>query len=94
MNTVKRYFSAIPPMDMLSRMNPIQRKEWNDFDAELSPEDIIEMQKIDADCNDCRHFKRGPMEKVGGLTKFNGLCLKYNKPTVALANAIHGKGML
>lgn len=48
-----------------------------------TPEDILEQQKIDADCNDCRHFKRGQMTKVGGLTKFDGYCLKFDRPTTA-----------
>lgn len=52
-------------------------------DAQLTPEDILEMQKIDADCNDCRHFQRGAMGKVPGLTYFDGHCLKLKKPTRA-----------
>lgn len=45
--------------------------------------DIVEMQKIDADCNDCRHFKRGQFHKGVGLNWFDGQCLKFNKPTKA-----------
>lgn len=48
-----------------------------------TPEDIIEMQTIDADCNDCRHFKRGVMTKIPGLTFFEGHCLRFDKPTRA-----------
>jgi len=53
------------------------------YDAKLSPQDIIEMQIIDADCNDCRHFKRGAMVKVPGLKFFEGHCIKLDKPTRA-----------
>lgn len=62
---------------------------WQDLelydktDAKLSTEDIIEMQKIDSDCNDCKHFKRGEMIKVPGLTYFKGHCLLHDKPTKA-----------
>lgn len=42
--------------------------------------DIIECQKIDADCNDCKYFKRGNLESKG---IFNGECLKFNKPVKA-----------
>src|SRR5215472_7157300 len=31
--------------------------------GELEPWEIIEMQTIDADCNDCLHFKRGHIVK-------------------------------
>ncbi len=72
--TVKRYWSAKPAMDV--RLDP-------DFDAKLTPDDIMEMQIIDADCNDCRYFKRGVMAKIGGLTKFDGHCLFHDRPTVA-----------
>ena len=37
--------------------------EREKYDAKLTPEDIIEMQCIDADCNDCKHFKRGEFVK-------------------------------
>lgn len=40
-------------------MTADEAKEWHAFDAKLTPQDIIEMQTIDADCNDCAHFKRG-----------------------------------
>lgn len=49
-------------------------------------EDIIELQKIDADCNDCRHFKRGEMGRSPaktGTVFFRGHCLKFDKPTIA-----------
>lgn len=49
----------------------------------LTAEDIFEMQKIDADCNDCRHFQRGEMTKPGGLTCFLGFCKKFAKPAKA-----------
>lgn len=50
---------------------------------EMSKEDIIEQQKIDADCNDCKHFKRGQFHKSPGLDWFDGHCLKFDKPTKA-----------
>jgi hypothetical protein len=56
----------------------------------VSPEDIYEMQKIDADCNDCIHFQRGPMMKVPGLTVFHGLCLKHDVPTKAYPGQFTG----
>lgn len=83
MSTVKRYWSALPPVGFLSRMTPEQRKAWDGYDAKLTPEDLLAMQTIDADCNDCRHFRRGAMTKVGGLTCFEGHCLKLDKPTKA-----------
>lgn len=65
-----------------------------DHDAKLTPADIVEMQTIDADCNDCRHFKRGKLVKqIQGLTGllnlgksghyFEGHCLKLDKQTRA-----------
>lgn len=56
---------------------------FKSFDAQLTPEDVYEAQKIDADCNDCAFFKRGTMQKIGGLTKFVGICQRFNKPTTA-----------
>ncbi len=50
---------------------------------ELDAEDILAMQTIDADCNDCGYFKRGEMIKGPGLTSFRGHCLKFDKPTRA-----------
>lgn len=81
--TVKRYWSAIPPVGFLSGMSPEEREAYDLFDAKLEPSDIFEMQKIDADCNDCRHFQRGKMSKVGGLTMFRGTCAKTGADTVA-----------
>lgn len=52
---MKRYWSSVPP----EKMTPKQKSEWDAFDAKLTPEDIVEMQTIDADCNDCKHFHRG-----------------------------------
>ena len=49
----------------------------------VSKEDIIEMQKIDADCNDCKHFKRGEFVRLVALKAFDGHCMKFNKPTRA-----------
>lgn len=45
-------------------------------------EEAIECQTIDADCNDCIHFKRA--EIIGGIPKaVRGHCLKLDRPTVA-----------
>jgi hypothetical protein len=83
MSTVKRYWSAIPPVGYLSSLSPAARKAHDDFDAKLTKDDITEMQRIDADCNDCVHFQRGAMSKVGGLSCFSGHCRKFDKPTIA-----------
>lgn len=60
-----------------------------------TPEDVLEQQLIDADCNDCKHFQRGALVKqfvglgevVIKLGKegqyFLGHCLKFDKPTKA-----------
>lgn len=79
MKTIKRYWSATPSLGMTNQ----QRQEWDAFDAKLTPDDVREMQIIDADCNDCRYFKRGAMVKVPGLTMFDGHCLKFDKETSA-----------
>ena len=50
---------------------------------EMSPQDIIEMQNIDADCNDCKHFSRGAFHQSPGLDWFEGRCLKFDRPTKA-----------
>lgn len=62
--------------------------------------EVIECQTIDADCNDCGHFKRGAivtrtlscMEngkaavRVVNMGFFDGHCLKFDLPTVAQPN--------
>lgn len=57
---------------------------------ELTGEDIIAMQTIDADCNDCIHFERGELvTEADGVRLgksgqyFKGRCLKFNRPTTA-----------
>lgn len=45
--------------------------------------EVLECQTIDADCNDCRHYKRG--QRIGNDI-FDGHCLKLDKPTVAQPN--------
>lgn len=87
--TIKRYWSAHAPT-LLKSFTKEQREKWNAFDAELTPDDIREMQTIDADCNDCAHFKRGKMEKVPGLTMFRGHCQKLDKPTNAFPGQFSG----
>jgi len=67
----------------MERMTKEQIIEYKNRDAKLTPEDILEMQTIDADCNDCRHFKRGQMRNGLGIACFEGHCLKFDKPTLA-----------
>lgn len=60
---------------------------------ELDEFEIIEMQSIDADCNDCFFFDRGQfVKKFLGLTGeinlgrhgyWTGHCRKFDKPTIA-----------
>lgn len=45
--------------------------------------EAYECQQLDADCNDCRDFKR---ERNLGNGVFEGTCVKYNKPTKAQPN--------
>lgn len=90
------------------------RSYWNggSFDCHKSCKEsgfqaeVIECQTIDADCNDCRHFKRGSLAPLRiSLTKttdgrivevpyqanlFTGTCLKFNKPTIAQPNKWSG----
>lgn len=51
-------------------------------------QEAIDCQTIDADCNDCKHFKRGRLTRPAtdtapGSGSFTGQCLKFNKPTIA-----------
>lgn len=62
--------------------------------------DALECQTIDADCNDCKHFKRGEvikqrlscMEnqrasmKLVNMGYISGHCLKFDRPTEAEPN--------
>ena len=94
---MKRYWSSQKP----SGMSAAQSKEWDAFDAKLTPEDVIEMQCIDADCNDCKHFQRGQMvDRVDGLYQsnmllgfklFNGTCGKDGSATRAYPGQYTGK---
>lgn len=83
MNTTKRYWSAATSVSFFQMAAPENAKAWHEFDARLTKDDLTEMQKIDADCNDCRHFARGVIVKVPGLTLFEGRCLKFDRPTRA-----------
>lgn len=49
--------------------------------------EAYECQVIDADCNDCLHFKRGQMVQKG---IWQGECLKYQKPMNAYPNYASG----
>jgi len=83
---------------------------WNQIKFFVHPEcklagekqEAFDCQCIDADCNDCKHFKRGKLapQTISQLHKFNGdlvpvihqpnvfngHCLKLNKPTSANPN--------
>ena len=43
---------------------------------------------LDADCNDCKHFKRGEWLSK---TVCSGICMKTGKPTEARPNHYSGK---
>lgn len=63
-------------------------------------QEAYECQLIDADCNDCRHFQRGQVEKrwlscmendkpsmrLVNMGFIHGVCLKFNRPTIAQPN--------
>ncbi len=62
----------------------VQKRDMNHYWARegehnLTAEDIIAMQTIDADCNDCKHFKRGEFHRSPGLDWFEGHCMKFDK---------------
>jgi hypothetical protein len=50
-------------------------------------EEAYECQCIDADCNDCRHFRRDIRLRDDG---FSGRCLKFDEPTLAFVNFASG----
>lgn len=58
--------------------------------------DAYECQTIDADCNDCKHFKRGKRIMIKtdngerGSDSFHGYCMKFDKPTTAHVNFASG----
>jgi hypothetical protein len=97
---MKRYWSTQQPREMTAD----EAKEWHAFDAKLTPQDIIEMQTIDGDCNDCAHFKRGAIvDKIPALFPkggtlhlgagkyFEGYCEKLDKPTRAFPTQYSGR---
>lgn len=63
-------------------------------------DDAYQCQLIDADCNDCKHFKRGevvkrwlsciengkPSKRLVNMGIIDGHCLKLDKPTQAQPN--------
>lgn len=67
------------------------RAMWEPYHAQCKErgmaENAFECQRIDADCNDCKHFKRG--ERIGA-TSFNGHCLKKNISAKAFVNFASG----
>lgn len=86
----------------------VTRSYWQGLPFACHPEckvsgeraEAIECQTIDADCNDCAHFKRGEVVKrwlscmenqVASVRLVNmgfiaGHCLKFDKPTEAEPN--------
>lgn len=50
--------------------------------------EAYDCQLIDADCNDCKNFKRGESKQIQGTSVkwFEGDCSKFNRPTKAFAN--------
>lgn len=79
--SVKRYWSKVVPIDAFKTAD--EAAAFAAVDHQLDEEAIIAMQTIDADCNDCRHFKRGAMTKRLGHVEFAGQCLKFNCETTA-----------
>lgn len=85
---------------------------WKGLPFESHPEckeagfwaEVIDCQTIDADCNDCRHFKRGevikrwlscmedkkPSMRLVNMGIITGHCLKFNKPALGHPNAWTG----
>lgn len=65
---------------------------WKPIHKDLLKEakafEAMQCQIIDADCNDCKYFKRGK-ELGTGITE--GLCLKFNYPTKGYVNVCSGK---
>lgn len=68
-------------------------------------QEAFDCQCIDADCNDCRHFKRGMLvqrwlsciedgkasKKLVNMGIFTGHCLKFDQPTEAYPNKWTGR---
>lgn len=84
--TIKCYWSKLFPirLEAMAKLLPAKELEkYTSYDAKLTPEDVFEMQKIDADCNDCKHFQRGELIKGLGMNCFKGHCKKLAKPTTA-----------
>ncbi len=53
--------------------------------------EAYECQKIDADCNDCKHFKREKHLSKGGKGIWQGQCLKFDCLTLAYPNFCSNK---
>lgn len=75
---MKRYWSDTRTAD-----NSHRTPEWLAADHALDSAAIQAMQTIDADCNDCRHFKRGLMTRRGQHVEFAGQCMRFHCPTTA-----------
>lgn len=67
--------------------------------------EAFDCQVIDADCNDCKHFKRGKLVEelksamadgkaamvLFNTETFTGHCLKFDRPTLAFPNKWTGR---
>ena len=53
---------------------------------------VYECQKIDANCNECVHFKREELQKVPGIPGgvWHGQCLKKGVPTEGISRWYQG----
>lgn len=103
---MKRYWSLDLPFDHWATHSKEEKAQWDAVDNHLTPQDVIDMQTIDADCNDCIHFKRGQMvwrmiiqKDKQGVEKevraafghyCQGHCLKFDMPTEAYAGQFTG----
>lgn len=86
---------------------PICKKHTKSEYKEYQKNEAYECQIIDADCNDCKHFKRGSRRLVRGdnvktedgeYTRilvdkdvFYGHCAKFDTPTMAAVNHATGR---
>ncbi len=55
----------------------------------MTKESLIELQKIDCNCNDCKHMQRDlskPPKKEKPSPINYGDCLKFNKPVSFIPN--------
>lgn len=100
MNTCRYCSNPVEPADAVRTLSYWNQHEYvchaackNDGERQ----EAIDCQTIDADCNDCKHFKRGELVKrwlagmVDGKSKnilvnmgfARGHCLRFDTPTIA-----------